>query len=60
MGLLMWKANEKDDIKAILDMVEQGIVKPAIDKVYSFADSLKAFEYCWGGNAKGKVVLKME
>jgi len=60
MSLLMWKANEKDDIKAILDMAELGIIKPAIDKVYRFEDAVKAIEYCWNGNAKGKVVLTME
>jgi len=41
-------------------MMGKGEVKPAIDKVFSVDDATRAIEYCWAGNAKGKVVISMD
>ena len=60
MSLFMWRPNDKSDISEILRMIEKGEVKPAVDAVYKFDDAIKAIEYCWEANAKGKVVLSME
>jgi len=60
IGLLMWRPNDKDDIAEVLDMMKDGDVKPAIDKVFSFDDAIEAIEYCLEGNAMGKVVISME
>ena len=34
-------------------------IRPVIDRVYPFADAIKALQYAAGGRAKGKIVLSM-
>jgi NADPH:quinone reductase-like Zn-dependent oxidoreductase len=45
-----------DEIKA---MVEDDKIKPIIDKVYPFSESIEAFTHLASGRAKGKIVLKI-
>jgi NADPH:quinone reductase-like Zn-dependent oxidoreductase len=44
------------EIKAL---VEDGKIKPIIDKVYPFSESIKAFTHLASGRAKGKIVVKI-
>ena len=60
MSLLMWKPNDKNDIAAILDMIQNGEIKLAIDRTYKIDDVVEALEYCDAGNAKGKVVITFD
>jgi NADPH:quinone reductase-like Zn-dependent oxidoreductase len=40
-------------------LIEDGKVKPVIDKVFPFSDGLQAFEYLVNEHAQGKVVLNL-
>ena len=43
----------------IKSLVEDEKIKPIIDKVYPFADSIDAFTHLASGRAKGKIVIKI-
>ena len=45
-----------DEIKSL---VEDEKIKPVIDEVYPFSDSIKALTHLVSGRAKGKIVIKM-
>ena len=38
-------------------LIEDGKIKPVIDKCYTLADTAKAIAYLGEGHAKGKVVI---
>ena len=40
-------------------LIEDEKIKPVIDKVYSFSDSVEAFIHLASGRAKGKIVIKI-
>jgi len=40
-------------------LVEQGAIRPVVDRVHAFEDCVAAFEYLIAGRAKGKVVLQV-
>ena len=40
-------------------LVEDDEIKPIIDKVYPFTESIEAFEHLASGRAKGKIVIKL-
>ncbi len=44
---------------AIKSLIEDEKIKPIIDKVYPFAESVAAFVHLATGRAKGKIVIKM-
>jgi len=48
------------DIKIIADLLEKGILKPHIDKVYDFPDIKAAHRQIDTGRTVGKLVVKME
>nr|WP_243745713.1 NADP-dependent oxidoreductase [Spiroplasma chinense] len=56
--LIMGPSKEQLDI--ITKFVEEGKIKPVIDKIFDFKDANKAFEYLESGRAKGKIVLKIK
>ncbi len=41
-------------------LIEDEKIKPIIDKVYSFSDSIEAFTHLASGRAKGKIVIKID
>lgn len=43
----------------IKSMVEDEKIKPIIDKVYPFSESIEAFTHLASGRAKGKIVIKI-
>ncbi len=45
---------------AIKSLIEDEIIKPIIDKVYSFSESIEAFTHLASGRAKGKIVIKIK
>lgn len=44
----------------ITALIEAGVIKPVIDKVFPFQDTHKALAYSDGGRAKGKIVVQMK
>ena len=48
-----------EHLNEIKSLVEDGKIKPIIDKVYPFAESVQAFTHLATGRAKGKIVIKI-
>lgn len=46
-------------LEEIKSLVEDEKIKPIIDKVYPFAESVEAFSHLASGRAKGKIVIKI-
>ena len=46
-------------LAAIASIIDEGYIKPVIDQVFSFDQSLKALAYLETGRAKGKVVVQL-
>jgi len=58
-SFLFMKANGAQ-LEEITKLIESGIIKPIVDKVYPFEQAQEALEYVESGRAKGKVVLKIK
>ena len=48
------------DLEIIKKLVEEETVKPIIDKIFSFSESINALLYQKSGHAKGKIIIKMK
>jgi NADPH:quinone reductase-like Zn-dependent oxidoreductase len=48
-----------DQLEKLAKLYESGSIKPLIDKVYKFDESIQALEYLAKGRAKGKVIVKI-
>jgi len=59
MRLLGAKPNP-EDLAFILELVEQGQIKPAIDRRYTLSETAKALEYLSHGHARGKVLITVQ
>ena len=46
-------------LNEIKSLVEDEKIKPIIDKIYSFSESVDAFTHLSSGRAKGKIVIKI-
>jgi len=44
----------------ITKLIEAGIIKPVIDKVFPFEETNEALEYVETGRSRGKVVVKIK
>ena len=55
----IWMHPSAEDLTTIKGLIEAGKIKPVIDKIYPFAESIAAFEHLATGRAKGKIVIKM-
>ncbi|TBU45082.1 NAD(P)-binding protein [Dichomitus squalens] len=51
---------KKEYLVAFAKLVEEGKVKPLVDSVFSFEDTLKAYERIKTSRATGKVVVKVD
>jgi NADPH:quinone reductase-like Zn-dependent oxidoreductase len=58
MRFLAAKPNAKD-LELVIKLVEEGKVKPAIDRQYSLAETAEAMRYLSGGHSLGKVIIKV-
>lgn len=47
-------------LEKITALVEKGVIRPVIDKVFALEDAAKAIEYLETGRAKGKVVVTVK
>jgi NADPH:quinone reductase-like Zn-dependent oxidoreductase len=48
------------EIDLLTQMIEEGKVKPVIDRVYPLQQMAEAHRYCERGRAAGKIVVTME
>jgi alcohol dehydrogenase len=46
-------------LNEIKSLVEDEKIKPIIDKIYPFSESVEAFTHLATGRAKGKIVIKI-
>ncbi|MDO5614950.1 MAG: NADP-dependent oxidoreductase [Cruoricaptor ignavus] len=49
-----------EQLSEIGKLIETGVIRPVVDKVYPFEQLNEAMEYVSSGRAKGKVVVKMK
>ena len=49
-----------EQLSQIKKLVEEGYIRPIVDRIMPFEDSQKAIEYVETGRAKGKVIVKMK
>ncbi|MEN5234086.1 NADP-dependent oxidoreductase [Sphingobacterium faecium] len=47
-------------LQQVSKLVEQGVIRPVLDKVFSFEQTNEALEYVESGRAKGKVVVNLK
>lgn len=57
-SFLFMKANGSQ-LKQITSLIEAGVIRPVVDKVFPFASTNEALAYVESGRAKGKVVIKV-
>jgi NADPH:quinone reductase-like Zn-dependent oxidoreductase len=57
--LIFLSADERD-LRDFSDFVRQGKIKPVVDSVFAFEDTMKAYERIMTNRAKGKVVIKVD
>jgi len=58
-SFLFMQANGKQ-LSEIGKLIEQGVIKPVVDKVFSFEQMNDAMTYVSSGRAKGKVIVKVK
>ena len=58
-SFLFMRANGKQ-LNEITSLIDAGVLRPVIDKVYSFDATNEALAYVESGRAKGKVVVKVK
>ena len=51
---------EGTQLDQITSLIDAGIIKPVIDKVFPFEQTNEAMGYVETGRAKGKVVIKIK
>lgn len=47
-------------LQAVAALVEAGVIKPVVDRVFAFDQAVAAFEYLMTGHARGKIVLDLD
>ncbi|MBP6022333.1 NADP-dependent oxidoreductase [Ferruginibacter sp.] len=58
-SFLFMKPNGKQ-LSEITALIEAGIIRPVVDKVFPFAETNEAMSYVEAGRTKGKVVVKVK
>ena len=48
-----------DQLQQITGLVDAGVIRPVLDRVFDFDDTVAALDYAGSGRAKGKVVVTM-
>ena len=46
-------------LSEITSLIDQGIIRPVVDRVFAFASTKEAMAYVEAGRAKGKVVISV-
>ncbi len=53
------QTNSKN-LSRLAELVDQGVIKPQVDKVFPFDQTREAFEYIETGHSRGKVVIEIK
>jgi NADPH:quinone reductase-like Zn-dependent oxidoreductase len=48
-----------DQLREISSLIDSGIIRPVVDRVFSFEATKEALAYVEKGRAKGKVIVKL-
>ncbi len=56
---LTWMQPNSKQLDEIATLVDNGNIKPVVDKVYTFENSIEAYQYLATGRAKGKVIITL-
>ena len=59
MGNISAKSNQ-EDLTFIKELLEDGKIKPVIDRCYPFSEVAEALRYYSKGHSRGKVVIEIE
>ena len=59
MGMLAWKPFNQDDVRFLTQMIEDGEIVPAIDRVFPFDQLAEALQIQESGLPQGKLVVTM-
>jgi len=60
MGLMLWwKPFRKEDVAALVELIEAGQIAPVIDRRYPLDEVVDALRYLKEGRARGKIVITM-
>jgi NADPH:quinone reductase-like Zn-dependent oxidoreductase len=54
-----WMQPDAEQLNEITALVDDGHIQPIVDLIYSFKDSVEAFEYLATGRAKGKIIISL-
>jgi len=57
--LILNLKKDKQRLKAVLTLFQEGKIKPVIDREYAFDDIVKAIDYVATKRARGKVVVNI-
>lgn len=57
MGVFMWRPNERAALASLASLLEQGSIRPCIDRRFRLEDAAEAFRYLQSGQASGKVLI---
>ena len=57
-SFLFMRANG-DQLREIASLIDSGIIRPVVDRVFPFESTKEALAYVESGRAKGKVVIKV-
>ena len=57
-SFLFMRANG-DQLSKITSLIDDGIIRPVVDRVFPFASTKEAMAYVEAGRAKGKVVVSL-
>lgn len=55
-----WMQPDAGQLKEIKTMIEERSIRSVVDLIYSYEDSIKAFEYLAKGHAQGKVIISLQ
>ena len=48
-----------EQLREISALIESGVIKPVVDRMFEFSDTAQALSYVEQGRAKGKVVIRV-
>lgn len=57
-SFLFMRANG-DQLSELTSLIDQGLIRPVMDRVFPFGETMDAVDYVEKGRAKGKVVVKV-